>query len=358
MWKYIKKRWRGNLLAVILLCSYVTCAFLETFLLMDILDMMTNHAQWHMLEGKVFTFIIILALSVAAYYAGSVTRARVHVAMRDDMRTSLNKQIGAYTYQKFRNKNIADYIAWYSTNIEQISTLGFSSFFSICTTIFQTVIAVISLGMIYWKMSIYSFVFIVILYFLSVCTKKYIIRKSKERVESNEVFLAKLNDLLQGFSVLYCFKKMPLFEYKMHDASTYYEQKNYDNTLAQIRVNALLLSVNIIFQSAFLIIAIWCVLHNFMKASAIIGIYSFLPKVFDGITDTVQLKNAMISTKPYFDQMEAHDVMKPIHLIDESINTIELKDVSYAYDQKQVFVHMNYQFLKGKKYAVVARVLY
>ena len=355
MWKYIKKRWRGNLLAVILLCSYVTCTFLETFLLMDILDMMTNHAQWHMLEGKVFTFIIILALSVAAYYAGSVTRARVHVAMRDDMRTSLNKQIGAYTYQKFRNKNIADYIAWYSTNIEQISTLGFSSFFSICTTIFQTVIAVISLGMIYWKMSIYSFVFIVILYFLSVCTKKYIIRKSKERVESNEVFLAKLNDLLQGFSVLYCFKKMPLFEYKMHDASTYYEQKNYDNTLAQIRVNALLLSVNIIFQSTFLIIAIWCVLHNFMKASAIIGIYSFLPKVFDGITDTVQLKKTMISTKPYFDQMEAHDVMKPIHLIDESINTIELKDVSYAYDQKQVFVHMNYQFLKGKKYAVVGK---
>ena len=92
-----------------------------------------------------------------------------------------------------------------------------------------------------------------------------------------------------------------------------------------------------------------------MKASAIIGIYSFLPKVFDGITDTVQLKNAMISTKPYFDQMETHDVMKPIHLIDESINTIELKDVSYAYDQKQVFVHMNYQFLKGKKYAVVGK---
>ncbi len=274
--------------------------------------------------------------------------------MRNDIRHCLSNQISIYTYQDYEEKNIADYIAWFSTNIDQISALGFSSFYSICTTIFQTIIAVISLGMIYRKMSLFSLVFIAILYLISLQTKKYIIQKSKGKVTANEIFFQKSKDLLQGFPVLYCYKKMHLFTVKMEDASIKYEEKNYDNTVAQIRVNALLLSVNIIFQSAFIIIAVWCVFHNLMRASSIIGIYSFLPKVFDGITDTIQLKNAIIATKPYFEQMEQninaddHDIIKPI-------KAIELHNLSYSYGSKLVLSDVSYRFERGKKYAIVGK---
>lgn len=355
MWKYIKKQWRGNLLAVILLCAYISCSFLETFLLMGILDDIADVSNRNSLEKEIGVFLLVLVIGVIAYYAGSVSRARVHAAMRDDIRCTLSNQIGTYTYQEFRKKNVADYIAWYSTNIEQISMLGFSSFYSICTTMFQTIIAVISLGIIYWKMSIYSLFFIVILYLLSVCTQSYIIRKSKEKVASNEVFLQKINDILQGFSVLYCYKKMNMYHEKMEEASRIYEMKNIDNTVAQVRVNVLLLSVNIVFQSSFLIVAIWAIYHGLIRASAIIGIYSFLPKVFDGITDTIQLKNAMLSTRPYFDLIKDSRENRSMHTLDEDIQSIELKNVSYAYGHKQVISNIDYKFERGKKYALIGK---
>lgn len=355
MWKYLKKHWCGNLLTTILLCANIACSFLETFLLMRILDNISDRCQLTVIKRNVIFFFLVLVLSVFTYYLGSLSRARVHTAMRNDIRCTLSHQIGALTYQEFRENDVADYIAWYSTNIEQISNLGFSSFFSICTTIFQTIVAVISLGIIYWKMSIYSLIFIVILSLISICTKPLIIRKSKERMKSNEIFLQKINDLLQGFTVLFCYKKMDVFQGKMGNASKEYEAVNFDNTATQVRVNTLLLSVNVAFQSTFVVIALWCVFHGLIRASAIIGIYSFLPKIFDGITDTLQLRNAMLATRPYFDVIATFNRNENTIPFDDDIHSIGLKHVGYAYHQKQVLSDINYTFEKGKKYALIGK---
>ncbi|MBQ1902060.1 MAG: ABC transporter ATP-binding protein [Lachnospiraceae bacterium] len=355
MCKYIKKRWRGNLFAVIFLCLYVTCSFLETFILMKILDDIVAVTEWNNVLREMIIFAVILVLSVITYLIGSLCRAKVHAAMRGDIRCDLSSQLGTYSYEQYRERNVAEYIAWYSTNIEQISMQGFTSFYSICTTVFQTAIAVVSLGLIYWLMSIYSLLFIIVLYLISTYARECIIRKSREKVQSNEIFLKKIDDLLQGFTVLYCFKRMRLFQEKMGLASDEYEKKNYDYTAAQITINAFLMIVNIVFQVFFLITAIWFVFHNLIKASAIIGIYSFLPRVFDGLTDTIQLKNAIISAKPYFDLVEGNTNVVHRKAIDDDIMSIELKDLQYSYDKKQIFSNVNYRFEKGKKYALIGK---
>lgn len=63
----------------------------------------------------------------------------------------------------------------------------------------------------------------------------------------------------------------------------------------------------------------------------------------------------MLSTRPYFDLIKDSRENRSMHTLDKDIQSIELKNVSYAYGHKQVISNIDYKFERGKKYALIGK---
>ena len=166
---------------------------------------------------------------------------------------------------------------------------------------------------------------------------------------------SKMKDLLSGFDVLRSFGRTKLFLSGMEDASDQVEQPKYHLTwiknLAQNGVSLISVVVQMTTTSLIGFLSI----KGIILQGALMGGGNLCANVANGLANLGRLQLAFSAAKPYFENItvRAEDVSQEKHSGGAAFSkAISMKNVSFAYGDKQVLSGQSLTFDKGGKYAL------
>lgn len=356
MKKYILNRWKENFAACSIQCLNILMSVLCAFTLMKIVDNLTAGNQ-----ENVQVYLVLQALcwllTAITYYAGNILMGKAQQAMENDMRHDLTMILAKKSYQQYEKHAIGDYISWYSHDVGQMLYLGGNSFYALVTSGFQTVVSATSLLALHWSISAAAVAGALTLAGISMYFESRITEKAHYVSKSSEIFSSNMKNLLSGFGVMKNFRILDEFTKQADEESEKRAESVFQYTKIQVLSNGWLLFWNAFFQVVILAVCVFFILQGKLQVGAVVGIGSFLPKVFEGMTETLCHKNSMVAIRPYVEKFEKERAEYAAEgtgagKFPSASRAIETCQLSYKYGEKQVFENLNIKINIGKKYAL------
>ena len=293
--------------------------------------------------------VIIFAKTQNAFKARAMRR------YRDAVYEKLAKKgIGA-----FRKENASTYVSGMTNDANIIEENYLSSLFTIVEQIF---LFLGSLILMLWYSPLLTLIaigFSLLPVFASVITGKKLVKLEQEVSERNEKFLAMINEILTGFSVVKSFnaeerigKLLTGVNAKLEDAKNR-RNMNKDYVSAIGAFSGVATQLGVFITGAFLCLkgmgitpGMLFVFTNLMNF--IIGPIAQLPTLLAKKKAALALIDKM---EKALAEEDATEEAKADCCLDHSVR---LSDVEFSYDgSKKVLDHLSYEFEKGKSYAIV-----
>lgn len=357
MKKYLLLRWKENLAAGILLTLNVLLSTMCTFVFMDTINAVTAGKMERILclLGVQALLWVLVALT---YYFGGVVTGLAHKGMQNDMRREISEIMIRKNYQEFEEREIGDYLAWYSNNVGRIDMWAYNSFFAMITCVAQIIITGISMFLIHWVLVLVAFVGALFLLMLSILFEKPIAKRAGNTAKASEQYYSGMKNLLSGYTVMKNFHIMNQFVKQADECSETYADTEYRYTKIQIYSNSWLLFCNALFRVLVIGACAILIFKGKLGIATMIGVSNFLPEIFDGFTNGIAFKNSMIAAKPFFEKFEQERQSvesKPSSGIElkEVTKGINIRQLNYHYGDKQVLDNLSFEIEAGKKYAII-----
>lgn len=357
MKRYLKLRWKETMIACIFFALNVFSVTASSFMFMKTIDAVTGGDRamiWRFLLYQV----LLWAAAALTYYVAWIWKGKTDKGIANDMRRDISALLMKKSYQQFEEKEIGEYLSWYSNDVAQLNMWAVSPFFSLVTCILQIVMSAAALCMVHWALSAAALSGSVLLLGVSAAWKKSIRKKADATSEVSERFYSGMKNILSGFTIMKNFHIMNQFKQQTHVCSEDKEEVNYQYTKVQVASNACLTLCDGVFRVTVIGICAFLIFRGKLQVSAIIGVSSFMPSIFDGLMQAVAYKNSLVASKVYFEKYDKEwqkirqnaSEGKPLQDISQGIC---IRELGYHYGEKAVFEKLNFQIRAGKKYALV-----
>ncbi len=357
MKRYLKLRWKETTAACVLFALNVFITTACSFMFMKTIDAVTEGNQngiWRFLLYQALLWLV----AAVTYYAAWIWKGKTDKGIANDMRRDISAILVRKSYQQFENREIGEYISWYANDVAQLKMWAVSSFFSMVTCILQIVMSAVALCMVHWALAAASLSGSVLLLAVSAAWKNRIKEKANGTSKASENFYSGMKNILSGFTVMKNFHIMNQFKRQVNQCSEEKEEAEYHYTKVQVASNSWLTFCDGVFRVAVIGICAFLIFQGKLAVSAIVGVSSFMPNIFDGLTQAVAYKNSLVAAKAYFEKYEKEwqevngkEQDKPA-LVDLR-QEISLRHLGYRYGEKPVFEGLDFQIEAGKKYALI-----
>ena len=357
MKRYLKLRWKEVTLSCIFFALHVFSGTAASFMFMRTIDAVTEGDGALILRFLLYQALLWVTAALT-YYIAWIWKGKTDKGIANDMRQDISALLMKKSYQQFEEKEIGEYMSWYSNDVAQLNMWAVSPFFSLVTCMLQITMSAVALCMIHWALAAASLSGAFILLGVSAAWKKSIQKRASDTSAASEQFYSGMKNLLSGFTVMKSFHIMEQFKKQMLHCSEDKENVNYQYTKIQVAANACLTLCDGLFRVTIIGICAFLIFHGKLQVSAVIGVSSFMPSIFDGLTQAVSYKNTLAASKVYFEKFDnewagvksSSQKKKPLQHICEGI---VLQELGYRYGEKPVFKNLNFRIDAGKKYALI-----
>lgn len=352
---YIKKSWKINLAASILIILAAALQIAASAYNMEIVNTMIagDIAELAMVILRLIGLWLIIMLAI---YARNLVRAKAIAAMHNQLRADLTVGISRFSPQKFRSNETGIYLSWYTNDIQQLDTSSFETFFGVISQVTVLIGAFVVLLYLNWILAIVCVVGSVVMLLVPKLFEKKANQAGAELSKFQEQFLKKIKSTLEGFPILKVFNRMPYFERLLCDASHEVEGKKYAYSKFTGKMEAVFNFISLVFQMGVSFLTALFSIWQWVPVGAILSVGN-LSGFLSGAIET--LANASVSFamgKPVWNKFrEVKESASQDHgtLSLAYERSIDFQDVSFRYGKKTILEHLNLEFQKGDKYAIV-----
>lgn len=207
---YIKKSWKINLAASILIILAAALQIAASAYNMEIVNTMIagDIAELAMVILRLIGLWLIIMLAI---YARNLVRAKAIAAMHNQLRADLTVGISRFSPQKFRSNETGIYLSWYTNDIQQLDTSSFETFFGVISQVTVLIGAFVVLLYLNWILAIVCVVGSVVMLLVPKLFEKKANQAGAELSKFQEQFLKKIKSTLEGFPILKVFISYAIF---------------------------------------------------------------------------------------------------------------------------------------------------
>lgn len=351
---YLKKYWRLNTVAVLFMIVVSACQVLSNLAMMQITENiidfdLNGFLKWILLDACIFLAMLVFD-QVGTVYKGKAIR-KMNNCVRLDMAASLSQ----FQYQKYHAQESGEYLSQLTNDMNQIENMAWESFYQCVTTVASVVFSILALISLHWSLATVSVIAAIGLLNAPKLFGKKMESLGAECAEKQAAGTSKMKDLLSGFDVLRSFGYVNRFMTGMQEASDQVEEPKYHlhwvKNLAQDGITLASLAVQLGINCLIGFLSI----RGVILQGALMGGGNLCGSVSNGLASLGQFQLAFSATKPYFEKITVH---KEDALPGKkrnggtSYNAISMKNISFAYGDKQVLKNQSFLFEKGGKYAL------
>lgn len=351
---YLKKNWKLNAFAVLFMIAVSACQVLSNLAMMqiteNIIDFNLNgFLKWIIIDACIFLIMLIFD------QIGTVCKGKAIRKMNNRVRLDMAASLSQSEYQKYHAQESGEYLSQLTNDVNQIENMAWESFYECITTVASVVLSIIALMSLHWSLAAVSIIAAIVLLNAPKLFGKKMESLGAECAEKQASGTSKMKDLLSGFDVLRSFGRVNLFMTGMREASDQVEEPKYHlswvKNLAQDGITLVSLAVQVGINCLIGFLSI----SGVILQGALMGGGNLCGSVSNGLASLGQFQLAFSAAKPYFEKITVHDDdVLPQKKLDggTSCKAISMKNVSFAYGDKQILKEQSMKFEKGGKYAL------
>lgn len=240
-------------------------------------------------------------------------------------------------------------------DINLIEEKGFKSFFFISRFLANGIFSLVALLL----FNFYLFALaLVLLALLNLVPKllRYLTREGNKEVSTaNNRFLSLIQDVINGYETLKMFSAERKFISTIDKGSNIISDARIDYAKKQSLVNFVISTMNISSQIAVIFTTGILVFQGALSVGAILSTTELSTKIFDSFGVVNQYYILMDSISPLFKVIDDDVAVTEPATSVKTFETIDLKEVSFAYSDKSKALLQNftYRFEKGGKYHII-----
>ena len=301
LWTYIK---RNSGMYVILAILYFGRNLAQTAASIFKGNALTALTQ-HSLKG----FIVDIGLNLLSwgfflifFFCSSRYSAVIIKAVDNSIRNALAHIIGRQEYEGFNKHTEADYVSWFTNDINQINQDGFFSLEQTFSSALLGIIASVILFFYHPLLFVTTLVFAVIMILFPRLFKKKLEELSQKQSKQNEVLTAKATDALEGFVNLLTLGQQKLLNKIVLAASDKTGQARVNYITEMSFSNSLINLISISAQTILTVESGYLAFHNQIPIGAILIVGSMSGNVFGSLTEISIDLTSIRAVQPIFDK--------------------------------------------------------
>ena len=301
LWTYIK---RNSGMYVILAILYFGRNLAQTAASIFKGNALTALTQ-HSLKG----FIVDTGLNLLSwgfflifFFCSSRYSAVIIKAVDNSIRNALAHIIGRQEYEGFNKHTEADYVSWFTNDINQINQDGFFSLEQTFSSALLGIIASVILFFYHPLLFVTTLVFAVIMILFPRLFKKKLEELSQKQSKQNEVLTSKITDVLEGFVNLLTLGQQKLLNKIVLAASDKTGQARVNYITEMSFSNSLINLISISAQTILTVESGYLAFHNQIPIGAILIVGSMSGNVFGSLTEISIDLTSIRAVQPIFDK--------------------------------------------------------
>ena len=354
MKKYFKLYWKENALLIFIILLGAVAQIVASVLNANVLNALIAFDWRAMIVSIIWVTLLqiayIVTLLMKIPYQAKVTQLMV-TAIRKDITQSIEK----LSYQAFHDKHSSSFASWLTNDINTIEENGFAGIYEIITLTITGIGAIIALLYFHWSILLFSLISAIFTLWLPQFVTKRVQEATLEVTHEEEKFMQIVTDTLQGFDTLFSYNLLSRITRRIEDGSKKVAQSTV-NQHTQVTYSAILgASGNLIGQIGVWVLSAVLAFRQVISIGSISATEGLSFQIFNSVGNITNYWTQVRMVYPIFEKFASiEQVDQPIYdkfVVDET--GIDLKNLSYAYDNQFVFEELDYHFNFGHKYAII-----
>lgn len=355
----LKKFWIQNLLIIffyfIINISYTVFLMGFNYLIDGIINQKNS---------KIFLWIGIMCtcifLNVFLKYINNLYQFKVQKLQINYLKILAAHKIAKTSYFDFKSKNIGNYLAWFNFDMNQVESQGLLNFYQFINGLTFFIFNIIGLFIISWIITLITIFFIILAIAFPILLNNFIQNLMTHYQKNNEELSGKILRLFNLLNLFVLNNSESKFKKLFND-----KIKSMSNLLISVSKKMLPIqyaaSSSVIFGSAFtVVVTAILIFHNFLEIASFITIINLSNALINGgfnfIFNLFALNGATSFVSKFLKSNNNNKKINNTQKLKENLefSSLNLKQLSFAYDKKKVINNLNFEFYKNKKYAIVA----
>lgn len=302
-------------------------------------------------------FALYIAMSFATGYGYKSIRRKLMANCMTALKTDVHSKIIKLPFDKFQEKNSAEYISMMTTNMDIVQDSYFNIILSLYPEMLQFLVSTIAMFLLAPVLGIYVLLLAVGQMLVPSIFTERIARKGKLAADSQKEHVVVLKENFQSFETARLFHIMGAMNDRQAEKCKKAEKAKCDSKL----INALSYELSFVIGNGMYLgiylIGAWLAIQGRLDISAIICASQLMVYITSPLTtisaDLAELKSAS-RVAADLSELLATEIPESGNVCKEVMQEgILLDDVSFSYGECKVLSHINYYFEKGKKYIVL-----
>ena len=309
------------------------------------------------ITGYLVPMMLLIVLSTIFSLCVFLCKSRfIHQALRQFKNLVFSKMVNK-SFRAFSKENTARYLSVFSNDMKSIEDNYLNNIFLLVYYATVFTFSLIFVFAINYRLALFLIIIgsVSLLFSGKLSQKVAVLEKNVS--DENESFMAEVNDLVSGFSVLKSFKIEKEAQKIFGNENQILEEKKRSRRFWSGSLEVAGDSFGFLMQIGTFLYGAYLVLQGQCTAGSVLSIVSLSSYIFQPVSYVPQLKGAFKAAGKLFDKIidvvsENSDEQNGVEI--HRADNIVLNDVSFSYDDtNEVLHHISCTFEKGKKYAII-----
>lgn len=355
--KYLSKyKWTYT---VILLFAAVAsvCGLLKTYFLSIIIDDVIQLRNISLLKSIIVILILMAVAEQGISYIVGYMNTNTTQEISLDLRKRIMDKLGKACIAQMQKKSSNDFAVNVTDDVGLITNLLCNYFVTLINSIFTALITIGFIMLINIRLALISLVIVVVQIIIS-CRLSGIVRKNQSNIlVNNSVHLGIIRQITDNIKYIRAYRSDKEMLSKYDGISRKTADLNYKSYLISFVYSSINTILGFAGSMVIFVLGVLAVYNGEMSIGILFvfdSLTGILSKSISGIVSVViEYTKGFVSMKRIDEIWALDDETDGGKSMNESIDSIEFRDVSFAYDDNRVIDNFSYNFRKGNTYAVI-----
>ena len=341
----------------IIFCSLEGLELWTSFIHADLLNSLVD-LDFHQFGMGALLLVAVYAVFLAVTYMDLRYRSFVKQKIATIWRDEVSEAISNTSYGHFHQKKNHDYIAWFTSDMDQIQEMAVNPSFSLLRGILGIVFSTIGLWSVHWSLVVVVIIEIGILLLLPKVCAKELSKKTVHKTKENERLNQIISDVLLAYDTIFVFQQWKYFKEKIHQASEQlgFTRRNYSKSFAKVAVLGGF--GNVLSQISIFLFTGYLVTKGIVTVGAILATTSLAGTIFNAVGNMSQELAMFTSAKPLFEKI--HTLTPSARAEENTVETLDnaevlynIENLQFAYGDAIVLKPFSKTLFKNHKYVIM-----
>lgn len=303
-----EKRWVR--LSIILIISTITIQSLRQIVFANLIDSLVQfsaHTFWFWILMMGLSSLVTIVFSQSADYVRTKTIQKINLALQKRLAIGVSN----LSYTKFHEEgSVGKFTSWLTNDVQQIDAQGFENFFNIVMYAAGVVVPFFTFAYYHWILALTALILGITLQIVPKSLTKNLQKNTLNVTLTNEEFVQRVENILQGFDTLSAFhcrqqivKKIGLAAEKVKNDTLAYKR-------SEIKIDLITNSFSVLSQVILIGLAGYLVLTQQLTAGVLMTVGTLAGIIFTSISQLAGLLVKIHAVDPIFEKYQTVDLQE------------------------------------------------